>query len=93
MYDFKYTLNDIDFYLEAHKKIKRQLEIYLINKLDNNNDNLISNNNSNEYDNNLISKFSDYDYEKDRNVLNLLDSYKNHLKETNELKYKIVELR
>lgn len=71
---FNYTRNDVDYYLEAYSKIKKQLNIYLTDKLSSddemktNNSNL---NNSNE--NNIINKLSDYDFEKDDYAIKCVD--------------------
>lgn len=63
---FNYTRNDVDYYLEAYPKIKKQLNIYLKDKLSG--DDEIKTNNSNfnnSNENNIINKLSDYDFEKD----------------------------
>ena len=44
MREFNYTRNDVDYYLEARHKIKRQLNIYLRDKLSSIDDNKTSNN-------------------------------------------------
>lgn len=71
---FNYTRNDVDYYLEAYSKIKKQLNIYLTDKLSS--DDEIRTNNSNENnsnENNIINKLSDYDFEKDDYAIKCVD--------------------
>lgn len=71
---FNYTRNDVDYYLEAYSKIKKQLNIYLTDKLSS--DDEIKTNNSNfnnSNENNIINKLSDYDFEKDDYAIKCVD--------------------
>lgn len=71
---FNYTRNDVDYYLEAYPKIKKQLNIYLTDKLSS--DDEIKTNNSNfnnSNENNIINKLSDYDFEKDDYAIKCVD--------------------
>lgn len=71
---FNYTRNDVDYYLEAYSKIKKQLNIYLTDKLSS--DDEIKTNNSNfnnSNENNIINKLSDYDFEKDDYAIRCVD--------------------
>lgn len=71
---FNYTRNDVDYYLEAYPKIKKQLNIYLKDKLSG--DDEIKTNNSNfnnSNENNIINKLSDYDFEKDDYAIKCVD--------------------
>lgn len=71
---FNYTRNDVDYYLEAYSKIKKQLNIYLTDKLSSDDEMKTNNsnfNNSNEID--IINKLSDYDFEKDDYAIKCVD--------------------
>lgn len=81
---FNYTRNDVDYYLEAYPKIKKQLNIYLKDKLSG--DDEIKTNNSNfnnSNENNIINKLSDYDFEKDDYAIKCVD----------RLEYSLVDVR
>ncbi|WP_159428389.1 sigma-70 RNA polymerase sigma factor region 4 domain-containing protein [Gemella massiliensis] len=70
---FNYTKNDVDYYLEAYSKIKRQLNIYVIDKLSSDNDNKSTLHDINTNEAVLVNKLSDYDFEKDRYALDCID--------------------
>ena len=77
---FNYTRNDVDYYLEAYPKIKKQLNIYLKDKLSG--DDEIKTNNSNfnnSNENNIINKLSDYDFEKDDYAIKCVDRLEHSL--------------
>ena len=71
---FNYTRNDVDYYLEAYSKIKKQLNIYLTDKLSNDDEIRTNNSNfNNSNENNIINKLSDYDFEKDDYAIKCVD--------------------
>ena len=72
MREFNYTRNDVDYYLEARHKIKRQLNIYLRDKLSN--------------ENNLVNKLSDYDFEKDSFALKCIEKFEEQLVDVRDRK-------
>ena len=80
MRDFSYTKDDVNYYLEARQKIKRQLNIYLRDKLSSADENKTNNNNfENTNEDNLINKLSDYDFEKDRYALKCIERLEEQL--------------
>ena len=71
---FNYTRNDVDYYLEAYSKIKKQLNIYLTDKLSSDDEMKTNNSNfNNSNENNIINKLSDYDFEKDDYAIKCVD--------------------
>jgi hypothetical protein len=71
---FNYTRNDVDYYLEAYSKIKKQLNIYLTDKLSSDDEIRTNNSNfNNSNENNIINKLSDYDFEKDDYAIKCVD--------------------
>jgi hypothetical protein len=69
-----YTRNDVDYYLEAYSKIKKQLNIYLTDKLSGDDEIRTNNSNfNNSNENNIINKLSDYDFEKDDYAIKCVD--------------------
>lgn len=71
---FNYTRNDVDYYLEAYSKIKKQLNIYLTDKLSGDDEIRTNNSNfNNSNENNIINKLSDYDFEKDDYAIKCVD--------------------
>lgn len=71
---FNYTRNDVDYYLEAYSKIKKQLNIYLKDKLSGDDEMKTNNSNfNNSNENNIINKLSDYDFEKDNYAIKCVD--------------------
>lgn len=71
---FNYTRNDVDYYLEAYSKIKKQLNIYLTDKLSSDDEMKTNNSNfNNSNENNIINKLSDYDFEKDNYAIKCVD--------------------
>lgn len=71
---FNYTRNDVDYYLEAYSKIKKQLNIYLTDKLSGDDEMKTNNSNfNNSNENNIINKLSDYDFEKDDYAIKCVD--------------------
>lgn len=84
---FNYTRNDVDYYLEAYPKIKKQLNIYLKDKLSG--DDEIKTNNSNfnnSNENNIINKLSDYDFEKDDYAIKCVDRLEHSLLDVRDKK-------
>lgn len=84
---FNYTRNDVDYYLEAYPKIKKQLNIYLKDKLSG--DDEIKTNNSNfnnSNENNIINKLSDYDFEKDDYAIKCVDRLEHSLVDVRDKK-------
>lgn len=84
---FNYTRNDVDYYLEAYPKIKKQLNIYLKDKLSG--DDEIKTNNSNfnnSNENNIINKLSDYDFEKDNYAIKCVDRLEHSLVDVRDKK-------
>lgn len=84
---FSYTRNDVDYYLEAYPKIKKQLNIYLKDKLSG--DDEIKTNNSNfnnSNENNIINKLSDYDFEKDDYAIKCVDRLEHSLVDVRDKK-------
>lgn len=84
---FNYTRNDVDYYLEAYSKIKKQLNIYLKDKLSG--DDEIKTNNSNfnnSNENNIINKLSDYDFEKDDYAIKCVDRLEHSLVDVRDKK-------
>ena len=84
---FNYTRNDVDYYLEAYPKIKKQLNIYLKDKLSG--DDEIKTNNSNfnnSNENNIINKLSDYDFEKDDYAIKCVDTLEHSLVDVRDKK-------
>lgn len=84
---FNYTRNDVDYYLEAYPKIKKQLNIYLKDKLSG--DDEIKTNNSNfnnSNENNIINKLSDYDFEKDDYAIKCVDRLEHSLADVRDKK-------
>lgn len=84
---FNYTRNDVDYYLEAYPKIKKQLNIYLKDKLSG--DDEIKTNNSNfnnSNENNIINKLSDYDFEKDDHAIKCVDRLEHSLVDVRDKK-------
>nr|DAX76559.1 MAG TPA: Protein of unknown function (DUF1492) [Caudoviricetes sp.] len=84
---FNYTRNDVDYYLEAYPKIKKQLNIYLKDKLSG--DDEIKTNNSNfnnSNENNIINKLSDYDFEKDDYAIKCVDRLQHSLVDVRDKK-------
>ncbi|MEZ7743706.1 hypothetical protein O3800_01780 [Gemella sanguinis] len=84
---FNYTRNDVDYYLEAYPKIKKQLNIYLKDKLSG--DDEIKTNNSNfnnNNENNIINKLSDYDFEKDDYAIKCVDRLEHSLVDVRDKK-------
>lgn len=84
---FNYTRNDVDYYLEAYPKIKKQLNIYLKDKLSG--DDEIKTNNSNfnnRNENNIINKLSDYDFEKDDYAIKCVDRLEHSLVDVRDKK-------
>lgn len=84
---FNYTRNDVDYYLEAYPKIKKQLNIYLKDKLSG--DDEIKTNNSNfnnSNENNIINKLSDYDFEKDDYAIKCVDRLEDSLVDVRDKK-------
>ncbi len=84
---FNYTRNDVDYYLEAYSKIKKQLNIYLTDKLSS--DDEIKTNNSNfnnSNENNIINKLSDYDFEKDDYAIKCVDRLEHSLVDVRDKK-------
>lgn len=84
---FNYTRNDVDYYLEAYPKIKKQLNIYLKDKLSE--DDEIKTNNSNfnnSNENNIINKLSDYDFEKDDYAIKCVDRLEHSLVDVRDKK-------
>ena len=84
---FNYTRNDVDYYLEAYPKIKKQLNIYLKDKLSGDDEIKTNNtnfNNSNE--NNIINKLSDYDFEKDDYAIKCVDRLEHSLVDVRDKK-------
>ena len=84
---FNYTRNDLDYYLEAYPKIKKQLNIYLKDKLSG--DDEIKTNNSNfnnSNENNIINKLSDYDFEKDDYAIKCVDRLEHSLVDVRDKK-------
>lgn len=85
--EFNYTRNDVDYYLEAYPKIKKQLNIYLKDKLSG--DDEIKTNNSNfnnSNENNIINKLSDYDFEKDDYAIKCVDRLEHSLVDVRDKK-------
>ena len=74
---FNYTRNDVDYYLEAYPKIKKQLNIYLKDKLSG--DDEIKTNN-------IINKLSDYDFEKDDYAIKCVDRLEHSLVDVRDKK-------
>jgi hypothetical protein len=71
---FNYTRNDVDYYLEAYSKIKKQLNIYLKDKLSGDDEMKTNNSNfNNSNENDIINKLSDYDFEKDDYAIKCVD--------------------
>lgn len=71
---FNYTRNDVDYYLEAYSKIKKQLNIYLTDKLSSDDEMKTNNSNfNNSNEKNIINKLSDYDFEKDDYAIKCVD--------------------
>lgn len=71
---FNYTRNDVDYYLEVYSKIKKQLNIYLTDKLSSDDEMKTNNSNfNNSNENNIINKLSDYDFEKDDYAIKCVD--------------------
>ena len=84
---FNYTRNDVDYYLEAYPKIKKQINIYLKDKLSG--DDEIKTNNSNfnnSNENNIINKLSDYDFEKDDYAIKCVDRLEHSLVDVRDKK-------
>ena len=84
---FNYTRNDVDYYLEAYPKTKKQLNIYLKDKLSG--DDEIKTNNSNfnnSNENNIINKLSDYDFEKDDYAIKCVDRLEHSLVDVRDKK-------
>lgn len=84
---FNYTRNDVDYYLEAYPKIKKQLNIYLKDKLSG--DDEIKTNNSNfnnSNENNIINKLSNYDFEKDDYAIKCVDRLEHSLVDVRDKK-------
>lgn len=84
---FNYTRNDVDYYLEAYPKIKKQLNIYLKDKISG--DDEIKTNNSNfnnSNENNIINKLSDYDFEKDDYAIKCVDRLEHSLVDVRDKK-------
>jgi len=84
---FNYTRNDVDYYLEAYPKIKKQLNIYLKDKLSG--DDEIKTNNSNfnnSNENDIINKLSDYDFEKDDYAIKCVDRLEHSLVDVRDKK-------
>jgi hypothetical protein len=84
---FNYTRNDVDYYLEAYPKIKKQLNIYLKDKLSGDDEIKTNNsnfNNSNEI--NIINKLSDYDFEKDDYAIKCVDRLEHSLVDVRDKK-------
>lgn len=84
---FNYTRNDVDYYLETYPKIKKQLNIYLKDKLSG--DDEIKTNNSNfnnSNENNIINKLSDYDFEKDDYAIKCVDRLEHSLVDVRDKK-------
>lgn len=84
---FNYTRNDVDYYLEAYPKIKKQLNIYLKDRLSG--DDEIKTNNSNfnnSNENNIINKLSDYDFEKDDYAIKCVDRLEHSLVDVRDKK-------
>lgn len=87
MREFNYTRNDVDYYLEARHKIKRQLNIYLRDKLSSIDDNKTNNNTfTNANENNLVNKLSDYDFEKDSYALKCIEKFEEQLVDVRDRK-------
>lgn len=87
MKKFNYTRDDVDYYLEAYPKIKKQLNIYLKDKLSDNNEIKTNNSNfNNNNENNIINKLSDYDFEKDNYAIKCVDRLTHSLENVRDKK-------
>ena len=90
MKKFNYTRDDVDYYLEAYPKIKKQLNIYLKDKLSDNNEIKTNNSNfNNNNENNIINKLSDYDFEKDDDNLRKIEELFKEFEIDFSIKHKI----
>lgn len=84
---FNYTRNDVDYYLEAYPKIKKQLNIYLKDKLSGDDEIKANNSNfNNSNENNIINKLSDYDFEKDDYAIKCVDRLEHNLVDVRDKK-------
>lgn len=84
---FNYTRNDVDYYLEAYSKIKKQLNIYLTDKLSSDDEMKTNNSNfNNSNENNIINKLSDYDFEKDDYAIKCVDRLEHSLVDVRDKK-------
>lgn len=84
---FNYTRNDVDYYLEAYPKIKKQLNIYLKDKLSGDDEIRTNNSNfNNSNENNIINKLSDYDFEKDDYAIKCVDRLEHSLVDVRDKK-------
>lgn len=84
---FNYTRNDVDYYLEAYPKIKKQLNIYLKDKLSGDDETKTNNSNfNNSNENNIINKLSDYDFEKDDYAIKCVDRLEHSLVDVRDKK-------